>query len=305
LDLQRFLGRSLNCLFQEGSLLLRYPSTIPKLRGGLYRTAIYVDELLREEYAKEPVDLKHTHGFYIYLNTQEAFVTPWIGVVGSYELPTTEIFLGLLRKGSKVIDVGANVGWFTLLAASRIGNTGTVLSFEPETKSFELLSKSVARNRFDNVKLLSQIVYDSDGMGTLHLNPDESQTGLHSIVRDFGGKQLVVPSTKLDTAVTRFNINQVDVLKVDVEGAEPRVLAGAMSLISQRRVRFIVLEWNAEAWTQEKKLLDFLLAMYNVYHINYLPPLIRKLSPDFVRAQADKPVANPIQKNLLLELRKN
>ena len=194
--MKRFLSASLKCLFQEGSLILRHPSIIPRLRGGLYSTAVYIDEILREKYAEQPVELKQTRGFYIYLNTQEAFVTPWIGVAGSYELPTTEIFLSLLGRGSKVIDVGANVGWFTLLAAHRVGNTGTVLSFEPEAKSFSLLSKSVTRNGFGNVNLFNQIVSDVDGMGTLHIHPDESQTGLHSIVRDFGGKQLAVPSTE-------------------------------------------------------------------------------------------------------------
>ena len=108
---------------------------------------------------------------------------------------------------------------------------------------------------------------------------------------------------RLDTAVTKLNISQIDLLKVDVEGAEPRVMAGAMPLVLQRRVKFILLEWNPEAWTQEKELLARILGLYDAYHIRYLPPLTKRLKPDVLKAQAEKPVPNPIQKNLLLELR--
>ena len=184
-----------------------------------------MDEILQEVYLKHPITLKHTYGFDISLDPEDLGISPSIGVLGWYELRTTELFLQLLQKGFTVIDVGANVGFFTLLAAKLVEKEGTVLAFEPEPTSFSLLSGSVLRNNFSNVKLSQKCVSDIDGRRTLYLSSTRHR-GMHSIIRDSGGTSVTVPSTRLDTEVSRLGIDHVDLLKIDVEGAELEVLKG-------------------------------------------------------------------------------
>ena len=265
-------------------LLLRFPSTIPRLIEGLWwnriahRTVLglesYIERRVVDTYVNNPVHVKRIHGFEIYLNPHAEYISPLIAVAGIWELATTDLFIELLRKGGRVVDVGANVGWFTLLAARRVGQDGTVLSFEPAPANFSLLAKSVERNKFRNVRLFNEIVSDIDGTRTLYLARRTAETGLHSIVRSHGGEELAISSVRLDTVARSLGIDRIDVLKVDVEGAEPEVLLGAERLISQRKIKNMVLEWNPEVWPRNRTLLDELLSTYEFYRIRRLSPFV-------------------------------
>src|SRR2546428_8119148 len=105
-----------------------------------------------ELYARNPVALVHTHGFDIFLDPADMGISPSIGVLGWYELKTTELFIKLVENGSTVVDVGANVGFFTLLAAKLAGKAGVALSFEPDPTTFPLLSKSPKPKNFWNFR---------------------------------------------------------------------------------------------------------------------------------------------------------
>ena len=233
-----------------------------------------MDEILQEVYLKHPITLRHTYGFDISLDPQDLGISPSIGVLGWYELRTTELFLQLLEKGATVIDVGANVGFFTLLAAKLVGKEGIVLSFEPEFTSFSLLSGSVQRNNFSNIKLSQKCVSDIDGKKTLYLSSTRHR-GMHSIVRDSGGTKVTVPSTRLDTEVARLGIERVDLLKIDVEGAEPEVLNGASKLLSEGRIRNMIIEWeHPEIWSQHEKLVRYLLSTFDTYALARSLPFV-------------------------------
>jgi len=252
------------------AILLRHPSTIPKAFGGLQA----IDEILQEAYLKHPITLKHTHGFDISLDPEDLGISPSIGVLGWYELRTTELFLQLLQKGFTVIDVGANVGFFTLLAAKLVEKEGTVLAFEPEPTSFSLLSGSVLRNNFSNVKLSQKCVSDIDGRRTLYLSSTKHR-GMHSIIRDSGGTSVTVPSTRLDTEVSRLGIGHVDLLKIDVEGAEPEVLGGAQKLLSEGRIRNMIIEWeHPEIWSRHEELVRYLLSTFDAYELARSLPFV-------------------------------
>src|SRR2546428_2363559 len=280
-------------------LLLRFPSTIPRLIEGLWWSRIahrrvlglesYIGRRVVDTYVNNPVHAKRIHGFEIFLNPHAEYISPLIAVAGIWELATTDLFIELLRKGGRVVDVGANVGWFTLLAASRVGQDGTVLSFEPAPANFSLLAKSVERNKFRNVRLFNEIVSDIDGTRTLYLARRAQETGLHSIVRSHGGEELAISSVRLDTMARSLGNHRIDVLKVDVEGAEPEVLLGAEGLISQRKIRNMVLEWNPEVWPRNRRLLDELLSLYEFYRIRRLSPFVLQKLKDgsFPSSQAN------------------
>lgn len=276
-------------------VLLHFPYLLPKLFQE-EDLLVSFDKMLQEAYRRDRTTLKHTYGIDIYLNPGDTDTSPRLGVLGWIEGGTTRLFFRLLRKDSTVIDVGANIGWFTLLAARIVGSNGMVLAFEPEETNFSLLSKSVAKNNFRNVRLLQQCVSNIDGMRSLHL-ASPRHPGHHSTTHDFGNGAIDAPSVRLDMVIPSLGVNQVDLLKVDVEGAEPEVLEGAESLLTLSRVKNIIMEWNPVAWVGREKLLDSLRHMYDFYQIaDSKPfPLLRKVPTDMQRAK--------LQKNLFLRIK--
>lgn len=230
--------------------------------------------LLTRLYAENPVGLVHTFDFDILLDPNDMGVSPSIAVLGWHELRTTEFFLDLLHEGSTVIDVGANVGYFTLLAAKLVGDSGTVLAFEPEPTCFSLLSRSVQKNGFRNVKPFPQCVSDIDGEQTLHLSVTRNK-GLHSISRDLGGQTIRVPSTRLDTIGKAQGLRSVDLLKIDAEGAEPEVLKGAAHLLESGKVRNVIMEWeHPESWAGHEDLIDMIFSKFDLYRFSRSLPFV-------------------------------
>ena len=177
-------------------LLLRYPGGISRIPSGRSEVEEYIDRRLHEEYRESHREVAHVRGFDICLNPKDEYISSYISIAKSYELTTTQIFASLVTRGATVFDVGANVGWFTLLAARLSGPQGQVVSFEPEPTNFGLLSKSVQMNGFENVRLLQQAASDSDGKLELYLTTAVNMPGSHSTVRDFGFGSMTVDQAR-------------------------------------------------------------------------------------------------------------
>jgi FkbM family methyltransferase len=164
------------------------------------------------------------------------------------------------------VDVGANIGWFTLHAANIIQDAGTVFAFEPEPTNFSLLSKSVEQNDFHNVHLFQKCVSDTIGTQELYLSPSKN-SGLHTIMKDLGGSKIVVPTIKLDSLLSFPRFDRIHLLKIDVEGAEAKVLAGAQKLLAQSKINHIIMEWNPEVWSDHVELFKTLFDVFDVYAV--------------------------------------
>ncbi len=257
--------------------LAKHRSTLRRIVGG----ANSWNALLRDLYGKHPVGVVSTHDFEIFLDPCDMGVSPSIGVLGWHELKTSELFFKLVEPGSTVIDVGANVGYFTLLAAKLAGKEGLVLAFEPDPTSFGFLSKSIAKNNFQNVRIFRECISNIDGQRTLYLSAT-SNRGLHSTSTDLGGVKITVPSARLDSVASMLNVSSVDLLKVDVEGGEPDVLESASHLLAEGRVKNIIMEWDhREPWMGRTDLLRTIFERFEVYRfarsIPFLPA--NKLTP--------------------------
>jgi FkbM family methyltransferase len=257
-----------NHAYRVSRLLLRYPSAITKLPRGLGATSAYIDELVKKDYRSHPVATKRTHGFEICLNPDDPWFSPIVAIIGSYEPDETRIFERVLKRGNKVIDIGANVGWFTLMSARLVGKEGRVMALEPAPRTFSFLSRSVEKNAFANVVLLNRVASDFDGTATLFLHRDESLG--NSIVRDFGRGGLQVPSSRIDTLAMEHRFDIIDLVKVDAEGAEPQVVSGMRGLIEEGKVRHMVLEWNPKEWSSHQDILSTLFERFDVFSINRL-----------------------------------
>jgi FkbM family methyltransferase len=202
------------------------------------------------EYLQNPPEFITTRfGFKIYLNPIDRGVSAVIGGYGLFEPKVTYLFRRLLFGARLVVNIGANIGWFTLLAARR---GITTYSFEPGETNFRYPCKSLEANCFANVRAFPYAIWNKDGEVDLSIT-DSDNRGTHSVVLTVGKRKVRVVSKKLDTL---FPSETIDVLKLDAEGAEPEVLLGAESLIRERRVKHIVMEWTPKVWEGREQVLS-------------------------------------------------
>lgn len=153
------------------------------------------------------------------------------------ESATTEFLSSFIKRDMTFVDVGANVGYFTLLAAS-LG--ARVVAYEPTPEVYTRLRENIELNGLQNVTLMNAAVAEKAGTLTFHQSPDDPEA--NSIFGE--GECIQVQAVALDDDLSRRDIRQVDLLKIDAEGAEPLVLAGAAKLLSSEHPPVMVIEVN-------------------------------------------------------------
>jgi FkbM family methyltransferase len=127
-----------------------------------------------------------------------------------------------LMPGDVFIDIGANCGLYTLHAARLVGPSGIVVAIEASTVMSERLAFNVAANNFNNVKIVTAAVGESDGDSNLYVV--ESQRGGSSLVPRPGLKPVKVRMMTLNTIVHELGLTRIDAIKIDIEGYEDRAI---------------------------------------------------------------------------------
>jgi FkbM family methyltransferase len=161
-------------------------------------------------------------------------------------------YLEYLREGMTVFDVGANVGELTLHFSRSVGPSGAVHAFEPTGRGFERLETICRAASLRNVRLNRLALAESEGSVSLHVYDGDYLSWTTRAVRpleDYGidVKPIGVeeaPATTLDLYCERNGVAGIDLLKIDVEGAEFQVLVGARRLLDERRVRRVTFEFG-------------------------------------------------------------
>ncbi|MFG1294695.1 MULTISPECIES: FkbM family methyltransferase [Xanthobacter] len=149
-----------------------------------------------------------------------------------------------VAKGDIFVDVGANIGLFSLKVAP---HAGRVVAVEPGKEAGDLLAENIALNAFQNVTLVRKGLADAAGKATLFHNPVGDDPQAFSLVNDGAATEAEeVEITTLDALVADLGLPRVDCIKIDVEGAEQRVLAGGMKTISAS-LPTIIFEMNCPA----------------------------------------------------------
>ena len=150
--------------------------------------------------------------------------------MGVYEWDVTQCMSKRLPVDGVFVDIGANAGFFTIWSALRAGSGGHVYSFEPQPEMYALLRENVLLNLLENVSTFSTALGDS--IGTVRLALSAGDTGLAHIVIDETAdvEQTSVPIETLESCLGP--LPRLDMMKIDVEGAELRVLKGAASYLS-------------------------------------------------------------------------
>ncbi len=148
--------------------------------------------------------------------------------LGPYAPAQTALFEEMRMEGDVVLALGAPVGYDTVLASLLVSDTGRVIAFEPEPENLYFLRRHINLNKCDNVTVIEACVADCSGQCTFRREGSGS-----GHIDDAG--DLTVPLVSLDELVADATIPLPDYMKIDVEGAELRVLQGASQLIADAR----------------------------------------------------------------------
>ncbi|MBC8106377.1 MAG: FkbM family methyltransferase [Anaerolineae bacterium] len=205
---------------------------------------------------------------------------------GLYELDTARLIKRLLKPGDHFVDCGANIGYFTLMAAQCVAASGKVDAFEPQAANFQRLSENLRRNNLlDPVRLHAMALSDREGTVEL-FRPTENvdNHGTSSMFPDpewqsrAAGTDAVATTTQVRTARLDEVLagSKPKLIKIDVEGAEPLVASGMSGLLSGDSPPKIILEFNPpkaavagfDSTEAVKRLLD-VRPDYQIYTVGW------------------------------------
>ena len=155
---------------------------------------------------------------------------------GTHETAVQQAVASILRPGMRFWDVGAHIGFFTLLGSRFVGDSGQVHSFEPMPRNRQRLAASIGMNDLENITVHDVALSATGGEAVLHAHKSST---MWTLMRERGEEQgLCVRCCTLDELAR--SVAPPHLIKVDVEGAEVDVLRGGLGLLSSARPRLII-----------------------------------------------------------------
>ena len=172
------------------------------------------------------------------LDTSDKVVAKTLYFTKVWESEVTSLLKSILKEGMVFVDVGANIGYFTLLGA-KLANK--VFAFEPDISNYDLLRRNVELNKYENVPLVNKAVTDKDG--TMELFIDIENSGNHKLwASTKEQKQVTVDTVSLDSYFKSIDIP--DIIKLDIQGAEMAALQGMDNIIrTNPNLKLIIEIW--------------------------------------------------------------
>ena len=192
--------------------------------------------------------------------------------LGTYEIPIQNIFAQHLQAGDVFYDIGANVGFFTIIASKLVGNTGKVYAFEPGKGNANSIRHNARLNDFNKIEVIEKAVSNTSGEGRLLL---AKYSGGHALATadappDLAG-EVTIDLVSIDDLIAQNRITPPNFVKVDVEGAELDVLKGMSETIKTYQPTIIYEVDDSDRAGYERKyreLADFLESLnYQVTQI--------------------------------------
>ena len=164
----------------------------------------------------------------------------------------------VLRPGDIAVDIGAHVGLVSRPLAKLVGRSGRVFAFEPDPSLFGMLKNNVAR--FTQISPHQVAVSDRSNRASFHLHPTSGMS--NSLVNTWeGGSSISVECTSFDDWISRNGVSKIDLIKIDVEGAEPLVLRGMHQTLSGENKPTVILEFcpgNLDGAEAESMIFEIL-----------------------------------------------
>lgn len=190
-------------------------------------------------------DTVHCQGAVFHLHPRDQVLTNVVIRDGIWEPTLTATIRAKLQPGQTFIDVGANVGYYTIIASKIVGDSGRVVAFEPEPENFAILQHNVEANGCKNVVLVQKALADKPGSLTLMLS--SKNKGAHSLFHtqeiDDHPDTVQVDTVRLDDWLREHQVRP-DLVKIDTEGAEGIIVEGMSETLRNNGRLQLVLEFS-------------------------------------------------------------
>lgn len=272
---------------------------VSRLPAGRYRA---IKHLCRRPGAAFLMCMPKESGGYSFRCDLRDSISRDVCFTGRYEPQETAIVKSILRPGTTFVDVGANWGYFTLLAASLVGKIGRVLSLEPDPRLFPILKENVARSGLDQVTVLQVAAANQSDMLTLAgYDENGDNFGLSRLVSGNSREKTLfqVSCDSLDHILHQQKLASIDLMKMDIEGAENLAISGLEKSLMERKIKRLLLELHPtelkEHGSTAADVIDNLLrAGYRPWTIDHSPLATRQAAyKKVVRVEALLRPLNP------------
>lgn len=183
----------------------------------------------------------------------------------SYEPCMTEALSSILRESDVFLDVGANEGYFSVIASKLVCESGLVLSIEPQSRLQEVIFRNIAENSSLNIRVFQLAISDKCGIANISLLPDVNTggSGLFRVTRYTVPTQ-IVPQVTLNEFISLFSIKKIRLMKIDVESFEYEAILGSKELFAAGLIEHIALELHpqilAARGKSAREIVEFLEA---------------------------------------------
>lgn len=250
-----------------------------------YRIAVFMRNIGRKMTLNKELVVSTKHGFRMRVSPYD-YSSYDIYFFGDYDPDTTTLFTTLIRPGQQVWDLGTDRGWFTLLAGKLVGPSGHVFSFEAFPPNYKKLKKNVLLNKMAWVTTINAAVSDKVGEAWFSPPSDEATSYIKFLGTSSGVGHMTDERHPDSIRVKTITINQyaklkgiksLDLMKIDIEGAEYKALIGGKRTILKYKP-IIIIEYNrgtANRLETTIEKLDALLDKYGydryIYKNGYLP----------------------------------
>jgi len=190
----------------------------------------------------EPV-IETKYGTKMFINKNDEVISKSLVLNKVWEYSESEFFKKLITKGMNIIDIGANIGYFSILFSKLTGDSGKVFSFEPEPNNFQFLLKNIQANNSSNIIPFNKAVSNYDGKINLFLS--RSNIGDHRMINFNSDREvrnrIEIESVKLDTAIPKDQ--KIDLIKMDIQGSEMKAIDGMKRILGENNKMVLVTEF--------------------------------------------------------------
>ncbi|MCX6815889.1 MAG: FkbM family methyltransferase [Candidatus Aenigmarchaeota archaeon] len=188
-----------------------------------------------------------------------------------FEPETSKAIKENLKSGMTFFDIGAHVGYFTLLGAKYVGKKGKIYAFEPDTKNYDILKKNIKISGYNNVSLNQVAVSNKNGFSDMFLSRDSA---FHSLKFNEGRGKNIVKTIKIDDFCKKNRIKKIDLVKLDIEGSEIDALEGMRNTIKKNKKMKLIVEYIPNNFRRidstPQKFVETLVSLgFNEFYLLY------------------------------------
>lgn len=216
-------------------------------------------------------------GQYMYIDTRDISVAPHLMMSGIWEEPITNVFRSVIKDGDTVLDLGANFGYFGIIAGTSIGENGRLLFVEANPNLVPYISKSLSVNGLIRRSSIANVaISNTKGMATFNFLEDSwGSSGLMSVedmsksdqVLYENRETITVKTDTVDRLCAAHDITRADIIKLDIEGYEPQALKGMKKIIKASNDLKMFIEFAPNRYANAQKFFNEIKASFRYVYV--------------------------------------